>query len=178
MTMDDYIERVTRAATERKGEPVFNGSIDHARVIVKTMFKHARRTVDIFSGTLNPRVYAPDEVLDEAEFFLTSSDHHVRIILERADVDLYAKHPFYKRFSEYTNLETRVLDSVMAGNIRFHLLVADEDCYRFEQDKAQVAAIAAWGDAKGGKHLKSLFETLWERAFPLNSAKMAIPLQA
>lgn len=161
LNMEEYIERVMRAAAERKGEPVFNGSIDHARVIATAMFKHARKSVDIFSCDLNARVYGPDHVLDEAEFFLANKDHKVRVLLEKIPENDGTKHPFFKRFSGYSNIETRVLDKNMAKQINFHLMVADNDCYRFEQDKKNVAAIASWGDPKGGEHLKSVFETLW-----------------
>jgi hypothetical protein len=159
--MEEYIERVMRAAAERKGEPVFNGSIDHARVIVTAMFKHARESVDIFSCDLNARVYGPDPVLDEAEFFLANKDHKVRILLEKVPDNADQQHPFFKRFFGYTNIETRVLHKDMSRRIDFHLMVADRDSYRFEQDKKNVAAIASWGDPKGGENLKKIFETLW-----------------
>lgn len=159
--MEDYIARVARAAAERKGEPVFNGSVDHARVIVGAMFKHARKTVDIYSGTLNPRVYSPDDVLDEAQAFVATNDHKVRILLDYAEPSLKENHPFFQRLSTYGNIDLKVLPTNISQKIKFHLLVADDDCYRFEDDKSQVAAIAAWGDAKGGKHLKSMFESLW-----------------
>jgi hypothetical protein len=160
--MEDYSERVMRAAAERIGEPVFNGSIDHARVIAAAMFKHARKTVDIFSCDLNARVYGPDNVLDEAEFFLANKEHRVRILLEKMPDTADQHHPFFKRFAGYSNIKTRIIDKQMSDRITFHLMVADDDCYRFEQDKKNVAAIASWGDRSGGENLKKVFEKLWE----------------
>ncbi len=171
--MEEYIERVMRAAAERKGEPVFNGSIDHARVIATAMFKHARKSVDIFSCDLNARVYGPDSVLDEAELFLAKKDHKVRILLEKFSDGSDNQHPFFKRFSGYPNIETKVLDRGLADTINFHLMVADDDCYRFEQDKHNVAAIASWGDAKGGTNLKRLFDALWETGTEVRTSNPA-----
>jgi hypothetical protein len=159
--MEDYIERVMRVAAERRGEPVFNGSIDHARVIATAMFKHAKKSVDIFSGELNARVYGPDNVLDEAEFFLTNTDHKVRILLERMPDGSETNHPFFKRFMKRENLSVKLLPSFASERIPFHLMVADQDSYRFEEDKKNVAAIAAWGDKSGGQHLSSIFDKLW-----------------
>lgn len=161
MNMEEYVERVTRAATERKGEPIFNGSVDHARVIAATMFKNAKSSVAIFAGDLDARVYGPDDVLDEAEFFLSRSENSVRVILEEADTHLLLKHPFFKRFSGHHNLIVKQLDKDIKDVVPFHLMVADNDCYRFEQDKSKVAAVASWGDVEGGTNLLSIFDSLW-----------------
>ena len=178
-TMEDYFERVMRVAAERKGEPIFNGSIDHARVIATAMFKHARRSVDIFSGDLNARVYGPDQVIDEAELFLANKGHEVRILLESIPDSANQQHPFFKAFANYPNVKTRALRKDLSDKIEFHLMVADDDCYRFEQDKKNVAAIASWGHKEGGENLKRVFETLWKlgtdvpTSNPAKSAAMA-----
>lgn len=158
--MDDYIERVARAAAEKNGEPVFNGSIDHARVIAEAMFKNAQNTVDIFSGQMNARVYGPDKVVDEAEQFLAVPSRRMRVIVEDGNV-VSIQHPLFARLQHANNLEIRLLSPEVSRVIKFHLMVADGDCYRFESDKEKVAAIAAWGDDKGGKNLQNIFNSLW-----------------
>lgn len=165
--MEEYIQRVQRAAAERKGEPIFNGSVDHARVIARTMFKNAHSAVSILAGDLDARVYGPDDVLDEAEFFLSRADHKINILLEEADEHLVVRHPFFKRFRDHENLQVRQLPTELSSSLKFHIMVADGECYRFEEDKSKVAAVAAWGDPKGGKVLEQLFDTLWAVGSPV-----------
>jgi len=161
--MEDYVERVARAALERKGEPVFNGSVDHARVIVEALFKHANSKIDIFSGHLNARVYGPDRVVDEAEQFLAGPSRTLRILLENSDA-VSTRHPLLARLQGAQNMKIRHLPADISAVINFHLAVADSDCYRFEADKNQVSAVAAWGDKIGGLNLQDIFDSLWNRS--------------
>ena len=165
--MDDYIERVMKAASARTGEPVFNGSIDHARVIATAMFKHARQNIDILSTSLNARVYGPEQVIDEAKLFLADKSHCLRILLEKSPDDASGKHPFFDEFKCHSNVHVRELAAHTSEILPFHMIVADQDCYRFESDKKKVSAVAAWGNEETGSHLKNIFETLWKSAKPV-----------
>jgi hypothetical protein len=164
--MEEYFARVAKAASERNGEPIYNGSLDHARIIAEALFKHAQKSVDVYCGELNARVFGPDRILDEAEQFLASPNHSVRILVENKDV-LSKAHPFIARLNGRSNMEYRHLPSDVAKKIGFHAMVVDGDSYRFEADKRKYAAVAAWGDGKGAGNLQRIFNSLWDLGVPV-----------
>ena len=69
--MIGYVEKVRRAAISRNGEPLYNGSVDHAAVLAEAMFTHAEKSVDILTGELNARVYGGAAVVDRVKEFLS-----------------------------------------------------------------------------------------------------------
>lgn len=160
MNIDDYKERVQKLAKLRDGEPIYNGSLDHAAVIIENMFAHAKQSVLILTGALNARVYGPNEVLEQAGLFLADPRHYARILVEEPEA-LGPDHPFIQKFAENKNVHFRYLEKEHAKLFDFHFVVMDGDSYRFEESKDHPAAIAAFGDVTGAENLKSLYEVLW-----------------
>lgn len=173
MSLDGYRERVQKLARQRIGEPIFNGSLEHAAIIVENMFAHASSQICILSGKMNARVYGPDEVLEQARLFLAEASHSVRILLEDANPDDAKDHPFLEEFADYKNVEVRSVPDEFQELYECHLLVMDEDCYRFEKDKHKHSAIAAFGDTKGSKNLQKVFNSLWGLSEPAQLRQLA-----
>lgn len=161
MSLDNYREQVARLARRRDGEPIFNGSIDHAAVIVENMFKAADSHVEILSGELNPRVYGLPEVIREASLFLVDADHKLRILVEEDQEADRIDHPFFEAFKDRDNVEFKRVLPESQEIYDFHFLVMDGDSYRFEEDKTKPAAIAAFGDVEGAENLGKIFEDIW-----------------
>ena len=167
MALEDYRERVESLARERDGRPVFNGSLDHAEIIVETMFSHARNHVSILTGKLNARVYGTDEVREQARLFLADADHSVHVLMEDSDPADIKDHPFIEEFSKYTNVTFKVVPKDVQDIYDFHFLVMDDDSYRFESDKKSPTAIAAFGEKEGATNICNIFNQLWETGEPL-----------
>lgn len=55
--LTEYRRRVERLAIERTGEPIANGSVDHASIIIENMFKNAKKQVSILSGHLGEQLH-------------------------------------------------------------------------------------------------------------------------
>ena len=167
MALEDYRARVEALACARNGDPVFNGSLDHAEVIVEKMFSHARKDVSILTGKLNARVYGTNEVLEQARLFLADSDHRVCVLMEDNAPANLKDHPFIEEFRDYENVEFKYVPESVRGLYDFHFLVMDSDSYRFEEDKTKPAAIAAFGDVDGAKNIEHIFAQLWDLGEPL-----------
>lgn len=173
--MDDYREKVERLARERTGEPFYNSSIDHAGVIIEKMFRHATREVCIVTSRLNGRVFGGDEVVREARGFLSNADHRVRILMEDDGSSLSEGHPFVEELRQHPKgYQIKQMGETVANELSFHFTVADEDCYRFEQDKSKWEAIAVFGDTRGAERMRSVFETIWNSSSSKDIALSAV----
>lgn len=159
--MDRYRKHVRDLAKKREGTPVFNGSTDHAAVIAENMFARANNEVCIFSGKVNARVYATNEVREQIGLFLADDTHKLRVIVEDYTESNLTDHPFFDNFLNNENVTVRGLPLDISDTINYHFLVMDTDCYRFEGDKTKHEAVAAFGEPKGAINLKSVFENLW-----------------
>lgn len=160
--MDDYRNDVERFAKERSGEPFYNSSIDHATVIVEKMFKHAKSEVCVITTRMNGRVFGQDEVVDEVEGFLSDSGHKLRILMEDDLSAVSEGHGFLRAIKRHPNeCEVRKLPERLRDGIEYHFLLADNDSYRFEPNKKEWVAVAAFGDKVGAERLKGVFDALW-----------------
>lgn len=164
MSFKDYRKRVEQLAKERTGEPISNGSLDHASVIIEQMFRSAKDHVWILSGNLNARAYGRDDVLEQARLFLAHGKHHARILVEEVDDTMLTEHPFIVEFYDNENVEFRTVSPSMLDQYEYHFLVMDEDCYRFEPQKDEPTAVASFGDSETAKHLAVIYDVIWEES--------------
>ncbi len=160
----EYRRKVISLAESRTGEAIYNGSVEHAIIVIETLFRYAKQTVQILTGSLNPLVYGPMEVVVAAHGFLTEPDRTVEVVLED---DPIPGNPFIAMLGELQNLHMRRLRR--AGGVVYgcHFVLADGDCYRFEQDKSKVSAVAAFGDREGGEVIAGAFDHVWKDSDPL-----------
>ena len=169
--MDGYRRKVKEAALKRSGEPIYNGSLDHASVLASALFEHAREEVCVLSGELNAHVYGTDDVLERARLFLSTRGRKIRVLVENPDAIDPKDHPFVHEFGGNDDVEFRQLSS--AVNVPFHFIVMDGDSYRFEKDKSAPTAVAAFGDTAGGENLSRMFDILWGRGAPTSFATLS-----
>jgi hypothetical protein len=158
----EYKKRVEQLARLRNGEPISNGSHDHAAIIIEQMFKSAEKQVSILSGNLNARVYGRTDVVEQAKLFLTESERRVRILLESHDPLILKDHPLFERLRNNENLSVKVVPEELREKYEYHFLVMDDDSYRFEPTKDAPTAVAAFGDKKTAENILNIFNMLWE----------------
>lgn len=169
LALDSYRQKVKALARERSGEPIFNAAVEHASIVVETIFSVAEKRVSVLSGTLNPRVYGRDEVITEARLFLVSSYRNaLRIILESDSPLDRQRHPLLKACAEFDNLQLRLASPEVQELYDFHFVVAANDCYRFESDKRRPVATGKFGDAEGATNLNKIHEELWQQCQPID----------
>ena len=176
MTLDEYRVRVNRIAWERSGGAIYNGSLEHAAVVVEALLANATSEVMILTGKLNTRVYGRDDVVMQAKLFLTNSaDNRLRILIEEDKPQNRELHPLLRGLSEYKGFSIRHVPEGLQASYGFHFVAADDDCYRFERDKAKPFAIAAFGDREGGVSLASFFDKAWSRCKDLPPLSLTPP---
>ena len=163
MDLIQYRQHIRTLAKRRDGQPVYNESVDHAAVVVEYLFASAAESVDILTGNLNPRVYGRAAVVREAEFFLLMSPKSkIRIIMEEDPGELKERHPLLVALGGFKDrVKLRIAPDIVRRRYDFHFIVTDNDNYRFESDKKQPAAIAAFGHPQGGRNLRSQYSTIW-----------------
>lgn len=159
--METYRERVKRAAEAKTGEPIYNGSVDHAAVLAEAMFAYAHDEVCILTGELNARVYGRASVVEQATLFLADPEHHVSILIENLNAIDFENHPLLKSISDKSNIKVRIVPEYLQEKYSFHFIVVDKDSYRFERNKEEPIAIAAFGEEQGGENLHRIFKSLW-----------------
>lgn len=142
--LKDYRQRVKLIADLRDGGSIFNGSAEHASVIVENLFRIARHHVRILSGDLDARVYGNPNVVQRVEEFLSYSDHRIDVLVE--DATFNKSHPFVRATTSNPNVSIHQIDSHLSEGLPYHFMTADEDCYRFEEVKGSHKAVAAFGD--------------------------------
>lgn len=162
--LHEYRERVLRAAEVRTGEPIYNGSLDHAAVLVETLFLCAREQVDVLSCELNARVYGRERVVEQVNLFLADRAHKARFLVEKKAALDWRNHPLLRALTDNDNVEFRSVPTWLLERYTFHMSLADGDCYRFEEDRTVPAAIAAFGDPSGAARLKSAFDGIWQNS--------------
>lgn len=157
MDIRDYRQKVKLLADIRTGGAVFNGSTDHAAVIVENLFRVANHHVRILSGDLDARVYGNPHVVQRAQEFLGSNEHRLDILVEEDTFS--SSHPFIRAIAGSDHVSLRLIDPEVASGVPYHLMTADEDCYRFEEQKGTHKAVAAFGD-NAALHLATIFNQI------------------
>lgn len=168
-TIQEYRDRVFAAAERRDGnEPIFNGSLEHASVVMEAMFRHAAERVSILTGRLNPEVYAQLNVLSAArDFVLYHERAKVQILIEEHAEWMLKVHPLLLVLNGVKGMRDnavqikRVPESFI-NSYSYHFTVMDGDCFRYEDDRDKPAAIAVFGKPNTAKHLSNIFDVIWE----------------
>ena len=176
MDLAEYREHVRALAMRRDGQPVYNATAEHASIVIESLLSNARRSIDILTGTLNPRVYGRDPVIQEAQLFLlTSPENRIRIILEEDWPSVRMMHPLLVALKLFKNVDVKLATRDVQRRYGFHFIVTDNDNYRFESDKKKPAAIASFGHVEGGRNLRAAYETLWAQCSELSRPLAGAP---
>ena len=164
----DYRRFVFESAMAKDGKPIYNGSLEHAAVVIEALFNVAERKVSILTGNLNPRVYSGYEIMSQAIGFLSrNSRNELQILKEDDNLEIFEFNAFIQVMKKFPTVSVRNAPSDLRSRYRFHFVVADCNSYRFEQDRDSPSAIASFGDNKGGSNLCSVFDTLWKMSTPV-----------
>ena len=165
----EYRKRVKALADLRNGGAIFNGSADHAAVIVENLFNVAQHHVRILAGDLDARVYGNSKVVQRATEFIGHNDHRLEILIEHNT--LSAQHPLVLALKDASNVTVKIIPPSVAEGTPYHFMTADEDCYRFEETKGSHKAIAAFGQ-KSAMALVNIHNSIMAHSTPLNLATL------
>lgn len=178
MNTEDYRNHIDRAIREESSETILNGSHTHATIIIERMFAHARDCVHLMTRRFDPRIYGTSETVEQAKLFLGESDRVCRILIEEIDDLAFATHPFVEALSENIqagNLEIRQVPKSLADIIKFNYALMDDRGFRFEEDKREAVAVAAFGPetARFVESLKRIFDKTWAQSSKVSPEQRA-----
>ncbi len=168
MPIAEYERKVKDLMKKRNGEPLYNGTLEHAVVIIHCMLKQADKSVDILTGKLNRNAYGHYQIVEAANNFLNHDayERKIRVLFEDENLrstEELSKHPLLGSLAS-GQVECRMVPKPRQGAYGFHFIVMDDDSYRFEPDKERFGSVAAFGDNENAQHLKGLFEKLWHES--------------
>lgn len=168
---EPYRSRIDRLIKEMTGELVLNGSPEHATVIVERMLANAATDVSILTRRFDPRIYGTEETVAQARLCLGDSNRSIEILIEQVNAETLSQHPFVvgnKPAIEAGNLKFRALHPEWASNVAFNFAVMDDNGYRFERDKTEPVATAAFGQTDFVARLRTIFANLWNASAPIS----------
>lgn len=162
-----YRELVVEKVKMQDGSAIYNRSVEHAAVLIEHIFALAERTIYIVSGKLDPNAYGTGAVIQNFQQFLNKEGTKAKIIVEDLDEQSLWINPLLSSLTE--EQKARVEFQIVPENIKqiytFHFCIADGKHFRFEANRSNPVAVAAFSrEAKGeAEHITALFDSLFDR---------------
>jgi len=162
MNLDQYRELVRQHARLENGEAFYNNSYDHARIIMEEMFAKAERRVKILTKALDNRVYEGSLMTEYADYFAASPGASLQILIEdNLAPESLSAHPLIEDIKESSAVEIRRVPKEIVERYSYNCAIADGLHFRFEDDRRNVSAVAAFGRKDTAEHLEDIFDQIW-----------------
>ena len=166
--MKEYREFVSEKAFKKSTELIPCGGIEHAEVLVSSLFKGAKKIVQVFTGSLNELIYATDTVLASAKLFLSNKDSKLEILIQEGN-ELSYSNRLIKLCEKHPDQCKIKYSSGYAAKLETHFMVADNFAYRLKPYRKKPAAVGCFNDADSSNELSSFFDDIFN-----NNSKPAI----
>ena len=140
-----YRDKVARVFAGREAEPVLNGTIDHAQIVVEEAFKAAKRRVRILSSELEP-LFVSSAVRSAIIAFVTAPDSQLEILLEGAELGESTR-DMIRELGRLGGDRVRVstVPADIAKLYQYNFLLVDDAGYRFADNRDEHIAVVAGG---------------------------------
>lgn len=173
----DSYERFVAECAKAEREPsqlIYNKNVTHTTILIKHLIRRARSHIRILSGWLDEAVYVDSELMVAMKEFLARNGD-VRVLVDfqpprKGIVPTEAGELFH------TNSFVRALKSSLTSpdqlrvctvpldvvpRYGYHLIVGDDDVFRFEEDRNKVDAVAQFGNTELASKLATRFDEIW-----------------
>jgi hypothetical protein len=164
MSAIKYREKIDKIIVESSGEIVFNGSHDHAAVVIERMFARARESVKILTRKFDPRIYCDNSTVNSARKMLGDSSRRIEILVEDIDATVRTDNPYFQKLWKAGNLQIREVPSHLKGPLAINFALMDNSGFRLEKDQTGATAIVCFGDETIASRLNSLFVEVWAKS--------------
>ena len=178
-----YFGEVEALLQQKVNVKFSNGRPYHAVFLIEKFFRHARRHMRIFSGSLTRQteygmgLYQDTHVIEAAKRFLEHPERKLTIVLEK-DIDVdkgmsAQQHPLIEGVcSHLEQVPTKggelrvfqahpsVLKFLDQRQFLHHLIVMDHQAWRIETDAEKFKAQVNTGDSKGAGKLAEMFDVV------------------
>lgn len=162
-----YREDVRRVFMGESDAPVFNGTIDHASIVIEEGFRQARHIVRILTKRLEPACWERTAIIDAARAFLERGDTELHIIVEQfGPTNCTHENRFLQAVLECggERVHLRTMPTNIVSMYRYNFMTVDEVGYRFEEDRDEHVAVVAGGDVHKARTNKliTMFDSVLE----------------
>jgi len=154
-------------------EAVFNGSTEHASLVIEQAFNCARQHVRVLSSTLNLACYGTPATIAAAQQFLAQPGTRLEILIESDRLVAGAAHPLLTALRPYkSQIDVRMVPTDMVDQYEYNFLTVDDRGFRYEEDRRAHVAIVAGGQhyASATANLIEVFDALRDDCQPLKLA--------
>ena len=163
--MKDYKAYINQLASSKSTDSFVNSGADHASVVLSTLFKHANKTVYLFSGNLNGAVSDDKEYRNELLKFLTRGGE-LKILLESYNEDLEPKIFKILRLAKNLGFKVQIKKHRATmhdsnSNKKIHFAVSDTNAYRLENDTVKYLATGSFNDSENAEYLIKIFDKIF-----------------
>ncbi|VVB79949.1 Uncharacterised protein [uncultured archaeon] len=152
---ENYVDLVTKAITNNEGYLIENSSKEHAKFLIYSLFLTAKKSLKIFSGSLNESFYADKNILDLFNKKL-EDNVTIEIVVEKKE----RTNPLFNINSPNLTIRQTKLKSN-----KNHFILADDSFFRMEKVHTsgfpnEVQAIAMFKKTNISDGLVSAFNEL------------------
>jgi hypothetical protein len=161
----DYAETIDQIAAQ--GQVIVSRSPDHAKAILRHLFRMATVRVRILSSTLDQNLF-DNTVGDVAAGFLIENQHSSITILTDSTIDT-TTHPFFnvpRRDGVLSRIGLWLVPPEIQRTYHFNFTVADGKHFRFEKDRKLLNAVVQFGNGDAGRSLDRVFCQLKSASIP------------
>lgn len=175
-----YFQLIDRLSEDNEDLLVSNGLPSHARHLVLTLLKGAKKSVSIHTEKLLRKIdgvelFSDNEIVNAATEFLKRPNSSLRILLsDKLDIDEGMKpsdHPFIGALVDNSSIkgacEIYTTDDT-SFSFRQPFLVADGKAFRIELDPDKSRAVANFNDPRVASILTDFFDTLIKKSRPMD----------
>lgn len=172
--LEAYRETVAKALRGEISKPVFNGTVEHACIVVEQSFKVAQTSVDLLTNSLDPICYGLPQVREAMMQFVARPASKLTILIEDANAASAIRRGQNALIGELRavadeRLDVRQVPEALVEQYDYNLLLVDNTGYRFEEVREKPIAVVAGGEdnADVRANLSRIFGVLAENSLPL-----------
>jgi len=151
---------------ESRGSIGLETSMEHKAASL-SLFDQARKTIDIMSNDLEPKIYNNREMYQRFRRFATLNSHsHIRILIHQARPIIQNGHMLVELIQKLTSsIEVKRL-SDQDKNISQGFLIADSTGFLLRPEATRYEGKVDFNNRYIAKELGDIFDTAWQRAEP------------
>lgn len=172
----EYDKFVDEAAASKDTTTLQNDSTQCALSVLRSFAKHAKSTLDVFSGSLDPQVYDDVELDKYLQVFLNERKGAIRVLIQ--DLDTFNKISpsplIFGNISSHPNVKIAFLPLTKKSADLAHFAVVDSSSYRLEVNAAEHQALVSFNDPKHSLQLRECYEALWSRSTLFNKPSSSL----
>lgn len=181
--MDEYLSHIERLDELDSPELINNSSTEHAIPLVAKLFARGRKEILVFTGSLDPKIYAQKPVIDALGVFLVGRSGKLSVLIQKDATEVSDATIATSESGLISALRSEYGSDVVDSNItvrrvcdrtrkaaKQHFLVVDNKGFRFEPDNTKHEAVASFNMPKVANGLTETFNQ-----HLVDSCVMALP---